>query len=106
MIAVAILALLFAGGMAWTQQQRSHQFRMQASVHEDVEQIARDAERRFLRLAADSEKAGLNGNRKRQYVAKWRAQADYHATMKRKYEQAAARGAFFVEPDPPKATMP
>lgn len=78
---------------------------MQAKVHDDIEQIARKAEREFLGLAAGLEKGGLNGNGERQIAAKWCAQADYHA-MKRKYEQAAARAAFFVEPDPPAPPTP
>ena len=34
------------------------------------------------------------------------ARADYHAAMRRKYEEAVARRWFFVEPDPPEPPWP
>jgi hypothetical protein len=55
-------------------------------------------------LAADLEKAGLKGSGLRQSMVKEVGRADYHAAMKRKYGQAAARGAIFIEPDPPEPT--
>jgi hypothetical protein len=42
----------------------------------------------------------------RQAAAKWAAVADYHGTLKRKYEHAAARRLLSVEPDPPEPSVP
>jgi hypothetical protein len=38
--------------------------------------------------------------------AKWKRRADYHAAMRRKYEQAAMNPWLAVEPDPPEPPEP
>jgi hypothetical protein len=82
MVAVALLALFLGAAMAWTRYQRSEYFRLQARLHADIEAVVR------------------------QYAPNQHARADYHAALKRKYEQAAAQGRFSVEPDPPEPTVP
>ena len=51
-------------------------------------------------------KSGLDPTSLRQSAARATARADYHAAMKRKYEEAAARRRLSVEPDPPEPPWP
>jgi hypothetical protein len=73
MIAVAISALLFWISVEVFRSTRASQFRLDASLHADLEGLFR----------------GQNA-----------AKADYHAAMRRKYAQASASRAFSVGPDP------
>jgi hypothetical protein len=50
--------------------------------------------------------AGIMNGPLRELVAKTRARADYHAAMRRKHEQAASQGRFYVEADPPAPVWP
>ena len=73
MIAVAISALCFWISITVFRANRALQFRSAASMHAELEGI-------FRRISA--------------------AKADYHAALRRKYEQAAASNSFSVDPDP------
>jgi hypothetical protein len=72
-IAVAISALCFWISLEVFRSTRAWQFQSQAGMHADLEDIFR----------------GVSASK-----------ADYHAAMKRKYEQAAASRSFSVDPDP------
>jgi hypothetical protein len=84
MIAVALLTLALWGSLENYRFTRASSFRTMARFHAHIEAVFREFER-------DSKAAAM---------------ADYHAAMKRKYEQAAARGVFSVEIDPPEPPWP
>ena len=98
MIAVAILALLFAGAIGWIRHQRS------INSGDTRRCMTKSRRSRAMPSAdfSDSERTRKSearmGAAQRQYVAKWRTQADYHAAMKRKYEQAAALARSSLNP--------
>ena len=73
MIAVAIAAVCFWISLEVFRSSRVSRFRSAASMHAELEDIFRP----------DND-----------------AKAEYHATLKRKYEQAAASRSFSVDPDP------
>jgi hypothetical protein len=101
MIAVAILAVVIGMSASFTRYERSEYFRMKADKHASDEAMNRESEREYLNLAVDLEKAGIKNGPFHEMVAKIGALADYHAAMRRKYEQAASQGRFYVEADPP-----
>jgi hypothetical protein len=101
MIAVAILAVVIGMSASFTRYERSKYFRMKAGTHANEEATIRESEREYLGLAVDFEKAGIKNGPLHEMVAKIGALADYHAAMRRKYEQAASQGRFYVEADPP-----
>jgi hypothetical protein len=78
MVGVAILALALWVATSWTRYERSHYFHHRAVLHAILGRI------------------GDTPNPSAKQTA-WTA---YHAAMRRKYEQAAAEGRFFVAPDP------
>jgi hypothetical protein len=106
MIGVAVLAVFLAVAVGWTRHERSNHFRSKASLHANLAGIVRQSERDSLRFAVEIEKAGLNASRSRHAATKAAARADYHEAMRRKYEQAALQGRFYVEPDPPAPPWP
>ena len=63
-------------------------------------------ERQQAWMVADWQKRGRDASSYRQAAARAKARADYHAAMKRKYEEAAARHWFSVEADPPQPPWP
>jgi hypothetical protein len=106
MIAVAIVAFLFWAGVEWTRFTRSDVFQKRASYHLQFENQFRGFERDLLRMAGGMPATSPNANPFRQSAAKAAAVAEYHAAMRRKYEEAAARQVFAVEPDPPAPRYP
>jgi len=106
MIIVAILAILFAAGIQLTRYQRQSYFGIRAEVHSELEDLVRADQLRRAEAAALLEKSGYIATAERQAEAKSAANADYHAAMRRKYEQALARGWFTVDTDPPRPVWP
>ena len=106
MIAVALVAILLGTGIEVSRYQRSGRFRSKATAHASMEEAFRETERKQIETAVGLEKVGLDGGFIRKNAARTSAKADYHAAMKRKYEEAAARRMFFVEPDPPEPPWP
>lgn len=106
MIAVAILAVFVWLGIGWNRRERSHHFRNQADRHANLEDGFRRIEQSFIKTVGALPATNPNAAPARQAAAKAAAIADYHAAMKRKYEDAIARGAFSVEPDPPESPWP
>ena len=106
MIAVAILAVVISTSASFTRYERSNYFRMRADTHASDEAMIREFERKYLSFAIDFEKAGIKNGPLHEMVAKTRAAADYHAAMRRKYEQAASQGRFYAEADPPEPIWP
>lgn len=94
MIAVLILAIWFAVGIGGTRLTREAIFHRQASHHAALEEAYRQIERSCSAPGAA------------QAASRATAKADYHAAMKRKYEEAAARHAVSVAPDPPEPPRP
>jgi hypothetical protein len=106
MTAVAILAIYLGIVSELASRARSQAFESLAKSHGHDHWKYLDAEQVHLQLAADTEAVGLDGSADRQ-AARWAAAlAEYHAAMKRKYEEAAARRSLSVEPDPPKPRLP
>ncbi len=106
MIAVAVLAVYLGVSIEWVRRQRSGHFQSRASLHANLETIVRSSEQQQAQTAADWQKRGRDASSFRQAAARAKARADYHAAMKRKYEDAAARRRFSVEPDPPEPPWP
>ena len=106
MVAVAVLAILLAAGIEWTRFTRRDFFLKRANSHSQGEAQFRDFEEVFARMAADSERLGLDAAPTRRSEARSAARADYHTAMKRKYEDAAARRRIAIEPDPPEPPWP
>lgn len=102
MIAVAIVAVLLGAGVEWMRFTRRGFYQSRASLHSQHEATFRHLEQLHNQTAAGSP----NASPIRQDAAKAAAMADYHAAMKRKYEEAAARRAGSVEPDPPAPPWP
>jgi hypothetical protein len=94
MIAVAVLALFLGAGLEWARYARQDYFRAKTSQHAHFESICRQAERDLTLMSGGRE------------VGKSAARANFHAAMRRKYEAAAARDVFLVEPDPPAPPWP
>ncbi len=69
-------------------------------------EIFQDDERRRIELAVNCEKRGMDASLFRQAGAKAVAMVKYHGAMRDKYEEAASRRAFSVEPDPPAPRWP
>ncbi len=93
MIAVAMLAVLLGFGVHRWRTTRGDLFRRLALRHARWE----TGHREFV----DHLKARLDAETVNSLAGMFAARADYHAAMRRKYEEAAARGAMSVEPDPP-----
>jgi hypothetical protein len=106
MIAVAVLAIVLGGTVECARFTRREFFQRKADLQMQVEAQFRGYERDWVKIAADEAKSGKGTGFARQFAAKTTAKADYHAAMKRKYEEAVARGVFSVEPDPPEPPWP
>ena len=122
MIVVAIAAIYLGAAVQWARFQRRDFFRSRASLHANLEESARASQQRYLGSLANLEKAGAGVDMEsmgetgrlylqsvagyRQEAAKAAARADFHAALRRKYEQAAAERWFTVEPDPPQSAWP
>jgi hypothetical protein len=100
MIAVALLALAFWASLEVYRFTRASSFRSQARLHADEEAMFRKFEQGWINSDFEMKKRGFGRGHFSKEAAKAAAVADYHAALRRKYEQAAARGAFSVEPDP------
>lgn len=94
MVAVLVLAVLFAAGVEWARFTRGTLFQNRASRHAQLEAVYREIGRSLSPPSA------------RRSAARAAAKADYHAAMRHKYEEAAARHAVSVEPDPPEPPWP
>jgi hypothetical protein len=108
MVAVAILALMFWAAREAIRFDRAFFFRSRAEYHVDQEVLFRmlDFESVWNQLPVDGPSSGPEIRFARQLSAQAAARADYHAAMRRKYEDAIARGAITVEPDPPEPPWP
>jgi hypothetical protein len=106
MVAVAILAILFGAGVEWMRFTRRGLYQAKASLHSQFEANFRNLQQSQERLTAEFEKKHHRASPIRQAMSKTAAMVDYHASMRRKYEEAAARRAFSVEPDPPAPPWP
>ncbi len=122
MILVAVVAMYLGVSVEWARSQQRSTFRYEASSHATREDWARRDQQRALRVlhnleraisGMDLERMGETGvtygqalDERRQALPRAAANADYHAAMKRKYEEAAARGWLTVEPDPPEPPWP
>jgi hypothetical protein len=106
MIAVALLALAFWGSLEMSRSTSVSSFRSRARLHAESEAIYLKTAQGWINLDLDMEKRGSGKGYFSKAAAKAAAVADYHAAMKRKYEQAAANRSFSVEPDPPQPPWP
>jgi hypothetical protein len=106
MILLAILATNLAVGVQLSRNRRQSNIRELANMHAKLELPARAMQRQLDDDAADLQKRGINAIRLRQAEARSAARADYHAVMRRKYEQALSQGWFKVENDPPPPAWP
>ncbi len=106
MIAVAILAIVLWAGVETTRNSHRSSFQLQGRVHANSEAIFRKTEQGWIDVETETEKRGLGRGHFSKEAAKAAAMADYHAAMRRKYELAAARRWFSVEPDPPPPPWP
>jgi hypothetical protein len=106
MVAVAVLAILFGAGVEWMRFTKRRYYQSKASLHSKYEANYRNLQRTQERSAAEFEKAHHCESPIRQSISQAAAMVDYHAAMRRKYEEAAARRAFTVEPDPPSPPWP
>jgi hypothetical protein len=103
MIAVAILAILLGAMIEWGRHTRRGYFQQRASLHAHSEAVFRDLAQKHLRSAVELEKSSPNADAGpiHRLAAMAASKADHHAAMRRKYDEAAARRALSVEPDPP-----
>jgi hypothetical protein len=106
MVAMAVLAVVLGGTIQCARFTRREFFQREANRQVQLEAQFRGFEQEWVQRAADEPKTGKGTGFARRFAAKTAAKADYHAAMKRKYEEAAARGAFSVEPDPPAPPWP
>jgi hypothetical protein len=106
MIAVAVLAIVLGATVEWARFTRHDFFQRKAGLHMQLAAQFRGFEQDWVRMAVEREKGGADAASVRQSAARCAARADYHAAMKRKYEQAAARRRLSVEPDPPEPPWP
>jgi hypothetical protein len=97
MAVVAISAVALAG-VAWSHWMRLREgYRLQASYHEEKEQY----ERQQLQGVAKAREVGHGDEPLLPLIEQLaRRRADYHAEMRRKYEEAAAHPWEPVSPDP------
>jgi hypothetical protein len=91
MIAVAIPAVLLGAGVEWARLTRGDYFRNKARMHALSEARCRQFEQDWIRRADEWAKTGLTAGLARQSAAGAAAKAEYHAAMKRKYEEATSR---------------
>jgi hypothetical protein len=106
MFAVAVVGIVLATAVTLSRYQRLQDFRRRADLHAQFEAVFRDTEQGQERTAAELKMRGMDGSFMRQSAARSAARAEYHAALKRKYEQAAAGRWRSVEPDPPEPPWP
>jgi hypothetical protein len=106
MIGVAIVAVVLWAEINLELFMRRSQFRGQAASHGDWEEFYRRFEKSEAADAARLDKAGQDSRLLHQRAAKSARRAEYHATMRRKYEQAIARAWPSVDSDPPAPLWP
>ncbi len=106
MILVAILAIYLGAATEWGRRKRAGFFRSQARIHAILEETLREEERGDVATVVEWEQKGWDASLHRRFAARHAARADYHAALSRKYEEAASRSQFFVEPDPPEPPWP
>ena len=70
-----------------------------------MEEAFRETERKQIETAVGLEKVGLDGGFIPKNAARTAAKADYHAAMKRKYEEAAARRMVLRRARPARAAL-
>jgi hypothetical protein len=101
MIAVAFLSITFGASLDSFRSRYAESFRYRARFHALEEAKFRESELRWIQSDIEMERGGFGRGHFSDEAAKSAAWANYHAAMRRKYEQAASRPAFSVEPDPP-----
>ena len=101
MIVVAILAIYLGAATEWSRREREGIFQSKARMHADLEKRFREEEREDISTVTDWEKKGWDGSLHRKFAARDAARADYHAAMKRKYEEAASRAGSSLNPTRP-----
>jgi hypothetical protein len=106
MFAVAVAGIVLGTAVTSSRYQRRRDFRKRADLHARSEALYRETEQGQERTAAELNKRALDGSFMRQSAARSAARADYHAALKRKYEQAADGRWRSVEPDPPEPPWP
>ena len=106
MIAVAILAIVLGVATGLVRRQTATDFLARASQHSIPEEAARAREYSATQSAILMERRSSDARADWQAAAQAKANAEYHAAMKRKYETAASGHWFFVEPDPPEPPGP
>ncbi len=106
MFAVAVVAIVQGIAVTLSRYERRHSVQSRADLHARLEAVYRDTQQAQERTAAEFNQRGLNATSMRQTAARSAARAEYHAALKRKYEQAAAGRRRSVEPDPPEPPWP
>jgi hypothetical protein len=106
MIAVAIVAVVLGVATGLVRQRSATDFLNRASLHATHERAARVREFSATQSAILMERRGHDARVDWQVAARAKANAEYRAAMRDKYETAASRHWFFVEPDPPEPRMP
>jgi hypothetical protein len=101
MIAVAILAIVLGAATELVRRQSATDFLGRAIQHATQERAARVREFSATQSAILMERRGRDPRADWQATAQAKANAEYHAAMRRKYETAASGHWFFVESDPP-----
>jgi hypothetical protein len=101
MIIVAIVAILLVAWLEVAGKERRRGFRNKANFHASAEGVWRKLQHRLAQLAIGDDKTVCDAEAFREIKAKVVAIAEYHAAMRRKYQQAASHGWFTVAPDPP-----
>ena len=91
MIAVAVLAVLLGAGIEGARMFSRSRFQIRADYHARAVEIFQEDEQKKIKLAVNWEKRGLDASIFRQAAAKTAKVVKYHAAMKQKYEEAAAR---------------
>jgi hypothetical protein len=100
MSAVAVLAVLLGAAAELARSSRQAYYLGKARFHARFEDLFRKLER------DQHDRLGPNVIFLHQLAASTNARAEYHAALRRKYEEAASRRWLSIEPDPPKPSWP
>jgi hypothetical protein len=106
MIWVALVAIVLGAVVGWARFTRETYFRNSARGHASLEVAFRQVERGYVEMANENQNSGPIADFARKSAARMAAVVDHHAALSRKYEEAASRRQFFVEPDPPEPPWP
>jgi len=106
MMAVAIGAIVFWAVIEGVRRERGSFFLRQAELHARLEAMSRKLEQNLNQTADFIEQHKGNAVAAGGAATKYAQRAGYHDAMRRKYEQAASRRWFSVDPDPPPPASP